>query len=83
MYQPILTTLPFTAWLAELDNICQTMSGLSYQDFTDQPFKTWHEEGLSADDAFYKMMDNEYPGVEQPDIYYQEFDEFSDADSGL
>ena len=73
----------FEAWLKELDEITYTETGLSYNDFPDQLFKDWFEDGLTPADAYYQLMEAEYPGTEIPDIFYQEFDEFSDADSGL
>jgi len=57
--------------------------GVSYQDLPEQCFKNWFDDGLSPEDAFYQMIENEYPGVEVPNIYYQEFDTFTDADPGL
>jgi len=73
----------FEAWLKALDEICQTEMGISYKDLPDQHFRDWFEDGLSPEDAYYQMIENEYPGVEVQNIYYQEFDTFTDADPGL
>jgi hypothetical protein len=73
----------FEAWLRALDDICLDEMGVSYQDLPEQCFKNWFDDGLSPEDAFYQMMENEYPGVEVPNIYYQEFDSFTDSDPGL
>jgi hypothetical protein len=80
-----LTATPqtFAQWLEKLDEICFIETGQSYQDHPDQLFKDWYEAGLTPEDAYYQMMENEYPGVETPNIYYQEFDTFTDADPGL
>jgi hypothetical protein len=73
----------FEAWLLELDSTCHNEMGISYKDLPDQHYRDWFEDGLTPEDAYYQLMENEYPGVEVSNIYYQEFDEFSDADSGL
>jgi len=73
----------FEAWLRALDDICLDEMGVSYQDLPDQSFKDWFDDGLSPEDAYYQMIENEYPGVEVQNIYYQEFDTFTDADPGL
>jgi hypothetical protein len=73
----------FEAWLNALDEICQIEMGISYKDFLNQHFREWFDDGLSPEDAYYLMMENEYPGVEVSNIYYQEFDIFTDADPGL
>jgi hypothetical protein len=73
----------FEVWLKALDGICQTEMGISYKDLPDQHFRDWFDDGLSPEDAYYQMIENEYPGVEVSNIYYQEFDTFTDADSGL
>ena len=71
------------AWLIELDDICQQETGLSYKDLPDQLFQDWYDDGLTPEDAYYQLMENAYPGIETPSIYYQEFDSFSDAGPGL
>ena len=73
----------FEAWLMELDDICLQEMAISYKDLPNQLFRDWFDSDLSPEDAFYQMMENEYPGVEVPNIYYQEFDTFTDADPGL
>ncbi|MGA2490017.1 MAG: hypothetical protein ABSF99_07490 [Anaerolineales bacterium] len=73
----------FEAWLLALDDICMTETGFSYKDLPDQPYRDWFEDGLTSEDAFYQTMENAYPGIEIPNIYYQEFDTFTDADPGL
>jgi hypothetical protein len=80
----------FEAWLKELDEICFDELGLSFKDLADQPYKTWFEQGFSAEDAFYSLAENCFLGVEFENVrtpisgtYTQEFDTFSDADSGL
>ncbi|MCJ7586092.1 MAG: hypothetical protein MUO30_15175 [Anaerolineales bacterium] len=84
MITPIITTRDrFEAWLKALDEICQTEMGISYKDLSDQHFRDWFEDGLSPEDAYYQMMENEYPGVEVSNIYYQEFDTFKDANPSL
>ena len=75
--------LPFPAWLATVENILYTETGLNLSDLPDKLFKDWHEDGLSPEDAYYRMLEEEYPGTETLDIFYQEFDVFSDADPGL
>jgi len=67
----------------ELDDICLQEMAISYKDLPNQLFRDWFDSDLSPEDAFYQMMENEYPGVEVPNIYYQEFDTFTDADPGL
>jgi hypothetical protein len=69
----------FEAWLRELDDICIKESGLSYRDLPNQNFKAWYQGGMTPKSACYQMMqsfDDEY-------VYYQEFDDFTDADPGL
>lgn len=83
MTEPIIPRDRFEAWLKELDDITHTETGLSYNDFPDQLFKNWFEDGLTPEDAYYQLMEEEYPGTEIPNIYFQEFDTFSDADPGL
>jgi hypothetical protein len=83
MTEPITPRDRLEAWLKELDDITHTETGLSYNDFPDQLFKNWFEDGLTPEDAYYQLMEEEYPGTEIPNIYFQEFDTFSDADSGL
>ena len=73
----------FEAWLRALDDICLDEMGVSYQDLPEQCFKNWFDDGLSPEDAYYQMIENEYPGVEVSNIYYQEFDTFTDADPRL
>jgi len=80
----------FEVWLKELDEICFDELGLSYKDLADKPYKAWFNDGYSAEDAFYELAENCYLGVEFENIqapinstYTQEFDTFSDADSGL
>ena len=80
----------FEAWLRELDDICFEELGLSYHDLADQPYKTWFNDGYSAEDAFYELAENCYQGVEFENVrapisstYTQEFDTFSDSDPGL
>lgn len=73
----------FEAWLNALDEICQTEMGISYKDLPDQHFHDWFDDGLTPEDAYYQLMENVYPGVEVSNIYYQEFDTFTDADPGL
>jgi hypothetical protein len=73
----------FEAWLMELDDICLQEMAISYKDLPNQLFRDWFDSDLSPEDAYYQMMENEYPGVEVPNIYYQEFDTFTDADPGL
>jgi hypothetical protein len=79
----ITTSDRFEAWLRDLDDICLTETGLSYQDLSDHLFKDWFNDGMTPEDAYYQMMEEEYPGIETPIIYYQEFDTFTDADPGL
>jgi hypothetical protein len=84
MTTPIITTSDrFEAWLNALDEICQTEMGISYKDLPDQPFRDWFNDGMTPEDAYYQLMESEYPGVEVSNIYYQEFDNFTDADPGL
>ncbi len=84
MTAPTLTTRDrFEAWLIALDDICLDEMGVSYKDLPDQLFKDWFEEGLTPEDAYYRLMENEYPGVEIDNIFTQEFDTFTDADPGL
>jgi hypothetical protein len=73
----------FEAWLLELDDICHQESGLSYKDLPDQLFRDWFDDDMSPEDAYYQMMENIYPGLEVPNVFTQEFDEFTDADPGL
>jgi hypothetical protein len=73
----------FEAWLIQLDDICLQEMGISYQDLPDQLFRDWFDDGLTPEDAYYQMIENEYQGIEIPTIYTQEFDIFSDADTGL
>jgi hypothetical protein len=73
----------FEAWLLELDDICHNEMGISYKDLPDQPFRDWFNDGFTPEDAYYQMIENEYPCVEVPNIYYQEFDTFTDADPGM
>jgi len=73
----------FEAWLRALDDICLDEMGVSYQDLPEQCFKNWFDDGLSPEDAYYQMLENEYPGVEVCNVYFQEFDTFTDADPGL
>jgi hypothetical protein len=82
--QPEMTTRDrFEAWLSTLDDICLNEMGISYQDLPDQLFRDWFDDGLTPEDAYYQMMENAYPGTETPNIFFQEFDTFSDADPGL
>jgi hypothetical protein len=73
----------FEAWLRELDEICLQEMGISYKDLPDQHFHDWFTDGFTPEDAYYLLVENEYPGIEVANIYYQEFDNFSDADPGL
>jgi hypothetical protein len=73
----------FEAWLKALDEICQTEMGISYEDLPDQLLREWFDDGLTPEDAYYQLMENEYPGIEVSNTYYQEFDTFTDADPGL
>lgn len=80
----------FEAWLKELDDICFDELGLSYHNLPDQTYRKWFIDGYSAEDAFYELAENSYVGVEFENVqapfsstYTQEFDTFSDADSGL
>jgi hypothetical protein len=83
MTTTITTRDRFEAWLLELDNICHNEMGISYKDLPHQLFRDWFDNGLTPEDAYYQMIENEYPGVEVPNIYYQEYDTFTDADPGL
>ena len=73
----------FEAWLYALDDICHTETGNSYKDLPGQPFRELFEDGFTPEDAYYQLMENAYPGMEVSNIYYQEFDTFTDADPGL
>jgi hypothetical protein len=80
----------FEAWLRELEDICQTELGFSYQDLEEQPYKDWFNDGFTAEDAFYKLAEHCYLGVEFENIQTpnnsistREFDTFSDSDPGL
>ena len=73
----------FEAWLMELDDICLQEMGISYKDLPNQLFRHWFDSDLTPEDAYYQMVENEYPGIEVSNIYYQEFDTFTDADPGL
>ena len=79
----ITTSDRFEAWLNALDEIFQTEMGISYKDLPDQVFRNWFDDGLTPEDAYYQMIETEYPGLEVPNIYYQKFDTFTDADPGL
>ena len=83
MNPQITNTDRFEAWLKALDEICQTEMGISYKDLPDQQFRNWFDDGLSPEDAYYYLIEKEYPGVEVSNVYYQEFDTFTDADPGL
>jgi hypothetical protein len=69
----------FDAWLRELDDICLEESGLSYRDLLNQNLKNWYQGAMSSKIACDQMLQN----LDAPDIYFQEFDDFSDADPGL
>jgi hypothetical protein len=73
----------YEAWLLALDDICFSEMGLSCKDLPPQPFHEWFEDGLSPEDAYYQLAERAYPGIEVPNIYYQEFDTFTDVDLGL
>ena len=82
------TSLTYREWLAQVDAVFWAEMGISHDDFTDQPWKDWYEENYSPKDAFFLAFEAEYPDIEppevmEPSVYYQEFDTFSDAGSGL
>jgi len=80
----------FEAWLKDLNEICFDELGFSYKDLADQPYKIWFDDGYSAEDAYYELVENCYIGVEFENFrtpisstYTQEFEILSDADPGL
>ena len=41
----------FAAWMEQVDDACAGLAGISVLDLTDQPFRDWHDEGLTPEDA--------------------------------
>lgn len=74
--QPLQT---FEDWLIQFDKLCCQYMGVSYRALPEQDLEGWYQDGLTPKIACFQMMQN----LDAADIYYQEFDTFSDADSGL
>jgi hypothetical protein len=73
----------FRQWLDALDEILNREMGLSLEHLPNPPYRAYYNDHLTPEDAYYEIIENEYPGLEVSNIYYQEFDEFTDADPGL
>ena len=67
------------SWLREFDEVCQTELGMSFRDLPDQNLKAWYQNGMTPKVACFQMMQN----LDAAEVYFQESDVFSDADSGI
>ena len=81
MTTPTITTLDrFEGWLRELDDITRQEMGISYKDLPDQLFRDWFDDGMTPEEAYSQILENECQDL---NVYTQAFDNFSDADPGL
>jgi hypothetical protein len=69
----------FESWLQEVYDICFEKSGLSYRGLPNQNLKVWFQGGMIPEIASFQIMQS----FDAEDVYYQEFDDFTDADPGL
>jgi len=67
------------SWLREFDEICQTELGISFRDLPEQNLKAWYQNGMTPKVACFQMMQN----LDSAEVYFHEFDCFTDADPGL
>jgi len=75
----LMTCQSFKVWLSNLDDLCRQQLECSYQDLPDQCFHFWFDDGLTPEEAFHRIIEDEL----EPSVYTQEFDDFSDTDPGL
>jgi hypothetical protein len=69
----------FENWLTLLDEVCFQYMGVGYRDLPDQNLKALYQDGMTPKVACFQMMQN----LDAADVYFQEFDCFTDADPGL